>query len=87
MRMRYRGFVHRFLSGILIGIGCILPGVSGGVMAISFGLYRPALDALLTFFHDTAKKLRDPRQSHPSQLSFPTILISLWSNDIIYFCS
>lgn len=58
MRMRYRGFVHRFLSGILIGIGCILPGVSGGVMAISFGLYRPALDALLTFFHDTAKKLR-----------------------------
>ena len=58
MRMRYRGFVHRFLAGILIGFGCILPGVSGGVMAISFGLYRPALDALLTFFHDTAKKLR-----------------------------
>lgn len=59
MRMRgYRGFIHRFLSGILIGIGCILPGVSGGVMAISFGLYRPALDALLDFFHNTKKHVR-----------------------------
>lgn len=59
MRMRrHRGFLHRFLSGILIGIGCILPGISGGVMAISFGLYRPALDALLGFFHDTKAKLR-----------------------------
>ena len=59
MRMqRYRGFLHRFLSGILIGIGCILPGVSGGVMAISFGLYRPALDALMTFLRNTGAKLR-----------------------------
>jgi len=55
---RYRGFLHRFLSGILIGIGCILPGVSGGVMAISFGLYRPALDALLDFFHKPKKHIR-----------------------------
>lgn len=43
-------FFHRLICGFLIGVGCILPGVSGGVMAVSFGLYRPALDALMDFF-------------------------------------
>nr|MDD6335309.1 DUF368 domain-containing protein [bacterium] len=35
---------------MLIGLGCILPGVSGGVMAVSFGLYRPMLDAVAGLF-------------------------------------
>ena len=30
---------RRFLTGILIGAGWILPGVSGGVMAVSLGIY------------------------------------------------
>lgn len=51
-------FFHRLICGFLIGVGCILPGVSGGVMAVSFGLYRPALDALLTIFHQSGRKLR-----------------------------
>ena len=55
MRMQ---FFHRLICGLLIGVGCILPGVSGGVMAVSFGLYRPALDALLTLFHEPMRKLR-----------------------------
>lgn len=45
-------------AGFIIGVGCILPGVSGGVMAVCFGLYRPMLEAVLTFFHDTKSKLR-----------------------------
>lgn len=45
------------LAGLLMGIGCVLPGVSGGVMAVSFGLYRPMLDAVLGIFHDTRRKL------------------------------
>ncbi len=49
---------RRFLAGILIGIGCILPGISGGVMAVSFGLYRPMLDAALDFFKAPRKHLR-----------------------------
>lgn len=52
------GTVRNFLAGILIGIGCILPGVSGGVMAVSFGLYRPMLDALLGFFRAPGRHLR-----------------------------
>lgn len=52
------GFFHKVLAGALIGIGCVLPGVSGGVMAVSFGLYRPMLDAIMGIFHDTRQKLR-----------------------------
>lgn len=54
---RHGGFLRRLAAGMLIGIGCVLPGVSGGVMAVSFGLYRPMLNAVLDFFHDTRAKL------------------------------
>ena len=58
MRMRRQeSFWRNALAGLLIGIGCVLPGVSGGVMAVSFGLYRPMLDAVLGIFHDTRRKL------------------------------
>ena len=39
-------FIKKIFQGILIGFGCILPGVSGGVIAVSFGLYRSILDGL-----------------------------------------
>ena len=55
---RHHSLVHNLLSGLLIGIGCILPGVSGGVMAVSFGLYRPMLDAVMGFFRDPKRHLR-----------------------------
>ena len=50
-----RRTLRMLLAGVLIGIGCVLPGVSGGVMAVSFGLYRPMLDAVMHFFK-TPKK-------------------------------
>lgn len=53
-----RRTLRMILAGMLIGIGCILPGVSGGVMAVSFGLYRPMLDAVMHFFKDPKKHLR-----------------------------
>ncbi len=33
----------RFIKGTLVGIGAILPGLSGGVMAVIFGIYDPLL--------------------------------------------
>lgn len=39
----------RFLKGILIGIGAILPGLSGGVLSVIFGLYQPILDFFSKF--------------------------------------
>jgi putative membrane protein len=36
-------FLYRVLQGALIGGGAILPGVSGGVLAVVFGIYRPMM--------------------------------------------
>lgn len=49
---------HNALAGLLIGVACILPGASGGVLAVSLGLYRPMLDAVMHFFRDPKHHLR-----------------------------
>jgi len=41
----------RMLKGMLIGIGAILPGLSGGVLAVVFGLYEPLVRFLANIFH------------------------------------
>ena len=44
-----RGRLHGLrylLCGILIGAGAILPGVSGGVLAVVFGIYQPFMELL-----------------------------------------
>lgn len=50
--------VRNLFAGFLIGVGCVLPGVSGGVMAVSFGLYRSMLNAVLFFFRDIRGNVR-----------------------------
>ena len=55
---RYHGWLRNGLAGLLIGVGCILPGASGGVIAVSFGLYRPMLDAVMHFFRNPRQHLR-----------------------------
>ena len=37
---------RNFLCGALIGAGAILPGVSGGVLAVVFDIYRPFMEVL-----------------------------------------
>lgn len=34
------------LEGIVVGFGAILPGISGGTLCVSFGMYRPIIDTL-----------------------------------------
>jgi putative membrane protein len=36
----------RLLHGVLIGFGAVLPGVSGGVLCVVFGLYKPVMELL-----------------------------------------
>lgn len=36
----------RVLQGVLVGGGAILPGVSGGVLCVVFGIYRPIMELL-----------------------------------------
>lgn len=39
-------WLKNLLCGTLIGAGAILPGVSGGVLAVVFGIYRPFMEVL-----------------------------------------
>ena len=39
-------WLMRLLHGALIGVGSILPGVSGGVMCVLFGIYQPMMALL-----------------------------------------
>ena len=51
-------YAKRFLAGVMMGVGGILPGVSGSVLAIAFGLYGPILDAVATFFRNVKENLK-----------------------------
>ena len=39
-------WLRDLLCGALIGAGAILPGVSGGVLAVVFDVYRPMMETL-----------------------------------------
>lgn len=41
-----------FLKGIIIGIGQIIPGVSGGMLAITLGLYEKGIEIISNLFHN-----------------------------------
>lgn len=69
-----------FLKGFIIGIGKIIPGVSGAMLAINFNVYERAIDALTNFSSDWKKNL-----SFLLKLGFGIILsIILCSNIVIY---
>ena len=50
--------VKLFFKGIMIGIGKIIPGVSGSVIAMSLGVYEKIISYLSSIFHDTKKKIK-----------------------------
>ena len=39
-------FLLRTIQGMLIGIGAVLPGISGGVLCVVFGIYQPLMELL-----------------------------------------
>ena len=44
-----------FLKGVIIGLGKIIPGVSGAMLAITFGVYEKGVNAISHFFTDLKK--------------------------------
>ena len=48
-------WILRFFKGILIGSGFILPGVSGGVLAVIFGVYQRIISFLANITKDFKK--------------------------------
>ena len=47
-----------FLKAIIIGIGKIIPGVSGAMLAINFNVYEKLLNAITNFFSDWKNNLK-----------------------------
>jgi len=47
-------FALKILQGALIGLGAVLPGISGGVLCVVFGIYKTVME----FLADPLKKLR-----------------------------
>ncbi len=39
-------FILYFLEGMLVGVGALLPGVSGGALCVAFGMYRPVIETI-----------------------------------------
>lgn len=50
-------FIINILKGMVIGISNIIPGVSGGTMAIVLGIYDKLLSAINGFFKDIKKNI------------------------------
>ena len=42
-------FINYFAMGLIIGVGSVAPGVSGGSMAIAFGIYEKIVEILTDF--------------------------------------
>lgn len=38
--------IIKVLQGALIGLGAVLPGISGGVLSVIFGIYKPIMELL-----------------------------------------
>ena len=47
--------LSNFAKGIIIGIGAILPGISGGSLAVIFGLYEKLIQSVSNFFKNPKK--------------------------------
>ena len=44
-------FILKFFQGMLIGLGAVLPGISGGVLCVVFGIYKTIMEFLADPFH------------------------------------
>lgn len=47
-----------YLKGVVLGISFILPGISGGVLAISLGVYDKLIDSISHFFDNIKKNFK-----------------------------
>lgn len=47
-------FLLRIIQGALIGLGAVLPGISGGVLCVIFGIYK----TIMEFLADPFKKMK-----------------------------
>ena len=51
-------FIVAFFEAALIGVGGILPGISGGILCVIFGFYRPLVETLSDPLHKLVPNLK-----------------------------
>ena len=44
--------ILQIMQGALIGLGAVLPGISGGVLSVIFGIYKPLMELLSNPLHN-----------------------------------
>jgi putative membrane protein len=54
--MNFRHEIRIFLIGAAMGVANIIPGVSGGTIAVVFGIYEELMEALGNFLTDKTKR-------------------------------
>ena len=47
-----------FIKGLIVGLGKIIPGVSGSLLAISLNVYDRAILAITNFFDDVIENTK-----------------------------
>lgn len=56
--MNIPGFFMKMIQGSLIGLGAVLPGISGGVLSVIFGVYKPIMEFLSNPFRNFKTHVR-----------------------------
>ncbi len=56
--VKEQSFWYRLASGFVIGLGMVVPGVSGGVLAMVVGLYEPTIAAIAQPFANWRENIK-----------------------------
>lgn len=54
----FKSILYRLICGVVMGVGGVLPGVSGGILAISLGIYEKAMSAIGNFLKNAKDNFR-----------------------------
>ena len=52
MKGKVRSFSVKVMQGSLVGVGAVLPGISGGVLCVAFGIYKTIMEFLASPFRN-----------------------------------
>ena len=52
MKKAVKPFAIKVMQGSLIGVGAVLPGISGGVLCVAFGIYKTIMEFLASPFRN-----------------------------------
>ena len=70
--------IQNFFKGMIIGIANIIPGVSGGTLALILNIYEPLIEGIHNISWDTVVKFVITSYSiHYTKLYEPLVIINL----------